>query len=406
MQTDSDSMKYLQKFNNLSNNQKRWAIEFAWFDYVVKYYALRPFMAVTGFIAIILIFIAMSVKRDGMEFFLLSLFPSIATVFLYILHNKRMERLQILQRNLTELKQMGLAFLENAYPAVLETELQEYYNQITNLIGNVEAIEENSVVKGFPVLQSGLQHFSVHEDIFDSEITSSTMLLSPFGNFKVQRPLIANFSDTSHKDGDHNRFSGTLWSAPLFKESQIISPTFFLGSAQSVTIVPKLESNDLKGKNIFSEKFAQVFVAKQIKELLMKRPYINLYSIFVQKFEDNAEPKYLNMEKNSAIELFFSEMVNVEYDGDPNGFDLSISTRDGKTFDIDGNVEIANWLRDQIRASKPNIESNPPVRTVPTTTAISTPEVKNDTKTCPMCAEDIKAAAKICRYCRHTFDQP
>ena len=27
-----------------------------------------------------------------------------------------------------------------------------------------------------------------------------------------------------------------------------------------------------------------------------------------------------------------------------------------------------------------------------------------DTKTCPMCAETVKAAAKICKHCRHQFD--
>jgi hypothetical protein len=29
-----------------------------------------------------------------------------------------------------------------------------------------------------------------------------------------------------------------------------------------------------------------------------------------------------------------------------------------------------------------------------------------DTKTCPDCAETIKAAAKVCRYCGYRFDQP
>ena len=28
------------------------------------------------------------------------------------------------------------------------------------------------------------------------------------------------------------------------------------------------------------------------------------------------------------------------------------------------------------------------------------------TKVCPACAETVKAAAKVCRYCSHSFDEP
>ncbi len=37
-------------------------------------------------------------------------------------------------------------------------------------------------------------------------------------------------------------------------------------------------------------------------------------------------------------------------------------------------------------------------------TGIALAETKSDTKDCPMCAETIKAAAQICRFCGHIFE--
>jgi hypothetical protein len=38
--------------------------------------------------------------------------------------------------------------------------------------------------------------------------------------------------------------------------------------------------------------------------------------------------------------------------------------------------------------------------------AVATESAAGSTKTCPMCAEQVKAAAKICRFCRHQFEPP
>ena len=42
----------------------------------------------------------------------------------------------------------------------------------------------------------------------------------------------------------------------------------------------------------------------------------------------------------------------------------------------------------------------------PTPASVETPTapVSNDTKECPMCAETVKAKAKICRFCKHEFE--
>jgi hypothetical protein len=50
----------------------------------------------------------------------------------------------------------------------------------------------------------------------------------------------------------------------------------------------------------------------------------------------------------------------------------------------------------------PPSHSSPPQ---PPPTPAAAPDA-SATKTCPMCAEDVKAAAVLCRFCGHRFDQP
>ena len=112
-------------------------------------------------------------------------------------------------------------------------------------------------------------------------------------------------------------------------------------------------------------------------------------------------------------ELFFSEMINAEYAeaGGRIGL-LRISTRDGRPFEVAARPDVAERVLDAVREGKQpaGVAAPSSAQAIWTERPSDGPEPgpqgepPEGQKTCPMCAEHVKAAARICRFCRHEFE--
>lgn len=98
-----------------------------------------------------------------------------------------------------------------------------------------------------------------------------------------------------------------------------------------------------------------------------------------------------------------------EADGKPSF--ITVTMRDQRKVRFRGDQAFCEAIRASVRRQKASIPnptagddgtpaleaSDPPSR------AALTPAATQGTKVCPQCAEEVKAAARICRFCRHEF---
>ncbi len=108
------------------------------------------------------------------------------------------------------------------------------------------------------------------------------------------------------------------------------------------------------------------------------------------------------------IHIFVEDVTAAALASAKDGRRAFVLTADGQQltvpYDADHDDEFRRLcaaLRDAVGPLTELPTATPP----PASTAAPAPG-GSETKTCPMCAEDVKAAAVLCRFCGHRFDQP
>ena len=333
---------------------------------------------------------------------------------------------------LEELQELGNAHLTKVYPMLLARSASFCLERLKSYAGNVEVETQTLVNSGDSVLgywgkigaapKQVLSHLNGLADLLEMPASAIHRKAAVTAvEFSVPKIPIDSSSEQ-----DFRR---------TFKQNQMITSTLYLGTTNSVIIAPKMDPDEFKVTNepnkplsklasIISNPTSLIVSAaeKLITKLMEVKPHINIKETVLRMCENpNAtELQAANFSSFSATEVYFSEMITIEYDGSQQNFGLSISTRDGRTLRIDGNPDVANWLREKVRASKQQFaapqQAAPAQQTTPAPQAVPAPQLAPvpeaappiispaTHKVCPLCAEDVKLAAKICRYCRYEFE--
>jgi len=192
---------------------------------------------------------------------------------------------------------------------------------------------------------------------------------------------------------------------PAFSESPYYGVAgYFLGS-RSLVVAPsstiELQTRDRSIGRWLSDK-----VRDSVSSWTRDFPYIDFIETAVsESTTGEADPVYRHFSRVEVAELFYDNMISIEYRSEEGQVgELSVTTSDGRLFRLRSVPALADHLRESIRSLKRSADDDSKEQTYTETEQVAATGLA-DTKTCPMCAEDVKKAARICRYCGHDFQR-
>jgi hypothetical protein len=101
------------------------------------------------------------------------------------------------------------------------------------------------------------------------------------------------------------------------------------------------------------------------------------------------------------VHVFVADVTTVALSKAGEGRRVFVLAADGNQVQVPYEPSRDDEFRRLCQALADRAPSAAPLTPPPAPAAKTAP----DTKTCPMCAEDVKAAAVLCRFCGHRFDQ-
>ncbi len=109
------------------------------------------------------------------------------------------------------------------------------------------------------------------------------------------------------------------------------------------------------------------------------------------------------------VHIFVADVTSVALTSGRDGRRVFILTADGEQLRIPYDPDREEQFRQLCHALAGNAGMAPPLPSPPAPAPLATGQPANAeaqaTKSCPMCAEDVKAAAVLCRFCGHRFDE-
>jgi len=100
------------------------------------------------------------------------------------------------------------------------------------------------------------------------------------------------------------------------------------------------------------------------------------------------------------VHLFVADVTSVALTTGAGGRRAFVLAGDGHQLQVPYDPSHEDEFRTLCQALAGGAAAGAPAASLP-----SAPGTSNETKTCPMCAEEVKAAAVLCRFCGHRFDQ-